>query len=233
MSLKHLSIVIPVYNEGQIIKRVINSIPLKIKGVKKISIIAVDDASTDNSKSEILKTKAILLQHPINMGAGSATITGIKAAQKLDSDVVVTLDGDGQHDPAEIEKLISPILRHQTDIVIGTRLKKLGRMPFARKIGNWGLNIITYAISRAWTSDSQSGFKAFSKEAISKIDIEGLGFEFCSEIIIEAKRHGLKIVDVPIKAIYTEYSKKKGQSVFNGMNIVIKLIFKKLTHTKR
>ena len=145
---KHLSIVIPVYNEGQIIRRVINSIPLRIKGIRKVTIIAVDDDSTDNSFKEISKTKAILLHHPINMGAGSATITGLKAAQKLDSDVVVTLDGDGQHDPSEIEKLISPILKDKADIVIGTRLKKLGQMPFIKKIGNWGLNIITYAIDR-------------------------------------------------------------------------------------
>jgi len=229
---KHLSIVIPVYNEGQIIKRVINSIPRRIKGVNSISVIAVDDGSTDNSEEQISRTRAILLRHPINMGAGSATITGLKATQRINSDIIVTLDGDGQHDPSEIEKLIAPILQERADIVIGTRLKKTGNMPTIKKIGNWGLNLITFAVSRVWTTDSQSGFKAFSKCAISKIDIEGMGYEFCSEIIIEAKRHKLKMAEVPIKAIYTEYSNKKGQSILNGTNIVIKLLLSKLTRTK-
>lgn len=102
-------------------------------------------------------------------------------------------------------------------------------MPSIKKIGNLGLNIITYALSRMWTSDSQSGFKAFSKKAMTKLDIGSLGYEFCSEVLIEAKRQKLKMAEVPIQVIYTDYSKKKGQSIFNGANIVIKLIIEKIT----
>lgn len=232
MPAKHLSIVIPVFNEGKVIKRIIDAIPRHIKDVRKVSIIAVDDGSSDNSSTEILKTRAIHLSHPVNMGAGSATVTGLQAAQKLDADMVVTLDGDGQHDARDIEKVIRPLIENDADLVIGTRLSKPTGMPLIKKIGNWGLNIITYSLSRIWTSDSQSGFKAFSKEAISKMDIESLGYEFCSEIIIEAKRQKLKIAEVPVKVIYSQYSKKKGQSIFNGTNIVIKLLFRKLTRAR-
>ncbi|MCX6809778.1 MAG: glycosyltransferase family 2 protein [Candidatus Berkelbacteria bacterium] len=225
----HLAIVIPVYNEGPVIRSVINSLPKQISGVDKITVLAVNDGSTDNSAKEIKKTKAVLVSHPINLGAGSATVTGLKGAEKIKADIAVTIDGDGQHDPKDIAKIIKPILQNKADIVIGTRLKKSKGMPNIKKVGNWGLNIITYALSRMWTSDSQSGFRAFSKKAISALDIESLGYEFCSEVLVEAKRQKLKIAEVPVRVIYTHYSKQKGQSIFNGMNIVIKLIIGKIT----
>lgn len=225
----HLAIIIPVYNEGTIIKKVIGSLPKKIEGVDKITVLVVDDGSTDNSSKQIKKTKAVLLSHLFNLGVGSATVTGLKGAEKIEADIAVTIDGDGQHDPDDIVKIIQPILQNRADIVIGTRLKKSKGMPNIKKIGNWGLNAITFALSSIWTSDSQSGFKAFSKKAISTLDIESLGYEFCSEILIEARRQKLKIAEVPIQVIYTHYSKKKGQSIFNGTNIVIKLIIRKIT----
>jgi glycosyltransferase involved in cell wall biosynthesis len=156
-------------------------------------------------------------------------VTGLEAAKKLGADLVVTIDGDGQHDPRDIQKLIQPVLLDQADLVIGTRLKDPKGMPALKRFGNLGLNLITYVISKKWTSDSQSGFKCFSAQAIDKMDIEALGYEFCSEIIIEAKRKKLRMAEVPIKVIYTDYSKRKGQSIFNGTNIVIKLLIRKLT----
>lgn len=225
----HLAIIVPVYNEGAVIKRVIDSLPNKIKGIDKITILAVDDGSTDNSVQEINRTKAILLSHPLNMGVGSATATGLEGAKLIDADVAVTIDGDGQHDPDDISRVVRPILTGKADIVIGTRLKKSKGMPNIKKIGNWGLNFITYALSRMWTSDSQSGFKAFSKNGISALNISSLGYEFCSEVLIEAKRQKLRLAEVPIRVIYTDYSNNKGQSVFNGVNIVIKLILRKIT----
>lgn len=227
----HLCIVIPVYNEGTVIRSVINGLPKKIGGIDKISILAINDGSTDNSAEEIKKTKAVLLSHPLNMGAGSATVTGMEASKQLGCDLVVTIDGDGQHDPGDITKVIRPILANKADVVIGTRLKRSKGMPRVKKIGNWGLNFITFALSGVWTSDSQSGFKAFSKNAMSRIEIGSLGYEFCSEVLIEIRRQKLKLAEVPIKVIYTHYSKKKGQSIFNGANIVIKLIISKITKT--
>ncbi len=224
-----LAIVIPVFNEGVVIRELIESLPKKIDGIDKIVVIAVNDGSTDNSSDEIRKTKALLVEHPINMGAGAATVTGLEAASKIGADLAITLDGDGQHDPKDIQKLVKPILQNRADLVIGVRSQKSSQMPAIKKIGNAGLNLITYALSRTWTTDSQSGFKCFSREAIDKLEVEGFGYEFCSEIIMEAKRKNIRIAEVPISVIYSEYSKKKGQSIFNGTNIVLKLLFKKLT----
>lgn len=225
-----LAIVIPVYNEEKIIKSVIDSLPKEIKGVDKIVVLAVNDGSTDNSSKEIAKTGAKLINHPINLGAGAATVTGLEAAAKVGADLAVTIDGDGQHDSADIKRLIKPVLADKADLVIGTRLKQAKGMPIIKQIGNWGLNVITYALSRMWTTDSQSGFKCFSRKAMDTMDIQALGYEFCSEIIIEAKRKKMRVVEIPTRAIYSNYSKKKGQSIFNGMNIIIKLLVKKITN---
>lgn len=225
-----LAIVIPVYNEETVIKSVIEHLPKKIVGIDEIVVLAVNDGSTDNSVEEIAKTCARLIDHPINLGAGAATVTGLEAAKKMNADLAVTMDGDGQHDSADIKRLIKPVLADKADLVIGTRLKQAKGMPIIKRIGNWGLNIITYVLSGTWTTDSQSGFKCFSRKAMDTMDIQALGYEFCSEIIIEAKRKKLRIAEIPTKVIYSSYSKKKGQSIFNGMNIIIKLLVKKITN---
>jgi len=227
MPAKHLCIVIPVFNEGLVIRKVINSLPRKIKQINKITVVAVNDGSTDNSVSEIKKTGALLIDLPLNLGYGGANITGLEASRKLGADIALTFDGDGQHDPSEIIKVIQPVLQKKADVVIGVRRINVRRMPRIKKIGNWGMSFITSVLSGRWVADSQSGFKAFSKRAIQKINIDATGYEFCSEIIIEARRKKLQICEVPVKVIYSEYSKRKGQSIFNGTNIVVKLLIKK------
>jgi glycosyltransferase involved in cell wall biosynthesis len=225
----HLVIVIPAYNEGKVIRKVINSLPRKLCHIEKISVIIVNDGSSDDTAAQVKETGAILVSHSLNMGVGSATITGFEAAKMLNADIVVTMDGDGQHDARDIPKLIKSIIEGKTDIVIGTRLKSHSHMPPIKKIGNVGLSVITYLLSGRWTSDSQSGFKAFSRKAIENVRIEGSGYEFCSELIMEAAAKKLKIQEIPIQVIYTSYSRKKGQPILNGVNIVAKLIFKKIT----
>ena len=175
-----LAIVIPTYNEEKVIHEVIRGLPKKLPGVSKIFVIVVDDGSTDNSADKIAKTRAILVSHPLNLGTGSATITGLETAKKLKADAVVTFDGDGQHDPDDIAAVIGPILEGRADVVVGTRLKKPHGMPYPRIIGNKVLNFATYLLSGYWTSDSQSGFKGLSKRALKKLELSSPGFEYCS-----------------------------------------------------
>jgi len=224
-----LAIVIPVYNEGSVIRNVIESLPKKIKGIKDVTVVAVNDGSTDDSAEQIKKTSAILIDLSINMGAGAATTAGLEGAKILNSDIAVTMDGDGQHNPADIEKLIKPIQAKKADLVIGTRLVNPRGMPWYKQIGNKGLSLATFLLSGRWTTDSQSGFKAFSRKALEKLKMEMLGYEFCSEVVMDAATKKLKIKEVPVEVIYSEYSKRKGQSIFNGVNIIVKLFFKKIT----
>ncbi|MDO8740480.1 MAG: glycosyltransferase family 2 protein [Candidatus Woesearchaeota archaeon] len=218
-------IVIPAYNEEAKIGDVISD--LNRNGYE--DIIVVDDGSKDNTYKIAKSHKADVYKHIINRGLGGSLGTGIKAALMKNADIVVTFDADGQHAASDIKKLIKPIIDGKADVVIGSRLMiKSDGMPFIRKIGNWGMNLITYVMFGIWTTDSQSGLRAFSRKAAEKISIKGSRMEVSSEIISEVGKRKLKFKEVPIKAIYTDYSLKKGQSNLNAFKILLKLVVKKL-----
>lgn len=217
-------IVIPTYNEEKMIKQVIQSI--KKEGFT--NIIIVDDASIDNT-SKIAKEENILLyKHIINRGLGGALNTGITAALTNKADIIVTFDADGQHKATDIKKLIQPIINKEADVVIGSRLISNEQMHFIRRIGNFGLNIITYLLFGVYCTDTQSGLRAFSKETAEKIKIKTNRMEVSSEIIQEIKRNNLKLKEIPIQPIYTDYSMQKGQTHLNAFRIIYKLILRKL-----
>lgn len=218
-----LAIVIPAYNEENTLGDVLLSLPKKIDGIDEILSIVVDDGSTDKTYEIAKNHSDYALRHIVNLGVGAATRTSLEAAKKLNCNIVVTIDADGQHDPKDIPRLIEPILYDQTDIVIGTRAFKSQQMPRIRIFGNLIMNLATFLFFRKWVSDSQSGMKAFSKSALNEINLTSSGYEFCSEIIGEAKSNNLAVEEVKIDTIYTRYSKKKGQGIFNSINIVTRL----------
>lgn len=229
----HLAIIIPVYNESKVIKKVITDLPGKIKNISKISTIIIDDGSTDQSKNLLKKISrkkdnVYLLRHIINRGQGAAVQTGIDAAKKLEADIVVTFDGDGQHHAEDIEHLIQPILAGEADLVNGSRFKKKQRIPLIRRLYNFSANLITWAMSGFFLSDSQSGMKALNKKSIKKIYIKANGYEFCTELIREASWCKLRIKEVPIHVSYSKYTMKKGQSFANGLTTICKLIIRSL-----
>lgn len=221
-------IVLPAYNEGQVIKEVIKSI--KTEGYS--NIIVVDDGSTDNTYTESLSTGAITIKHTINRGKGAATQTGLDAAKLLSADVTVTMDSDGQHNPKDIAKLIKPILENKADVVLGSRMLGEKGMPFSRILMNKIGNGVTYLFFGIWVSDSQSGFRAYSKKALASVYTYMDRYEFESEMLGQIKAAKLKVKEVPIKVIYTEYSLNKykhdaaftAQGLLNGIKMVIRLI---------
>lgn len=219
-----LAIIIPAYNEEGSIQKVLANIPKKLKGVKKILPIVIDDGSIDNTYELAQKKSFFVAQHVINLGLGAALCTGFAAAKKIKCDIAVTLDGDGQHNPKDIQNLINPIIKGKADIVIGTRMTNTKGMPAIKIFGNWMMNVMTFIICRQWSSDTQSGMRALSKGALKKLDLHSVGYEISSEIIGEAHRNRLKTVEVPIETIYTDYSNAKGQSVVNAVNIFTRLI---------
>lgn len=219
-------IVIPAFNEEKVIEEVLGKIPRKIKNFN-IDKVVIDDGSSDSTARKVAKMGVRLLVHPINRGLGAALGTGFEYARIHKYDFLVTLDGDGQHDPLEIEKLLSPILAGQADFVIGTRVFQKG-MPVTRRVLSFLASLATYIFSEVWTTDSQSGFRAFSRKAIENIRIEVDRMEVSSDFFLQAKQANLRIKEVPITPIYTEYSLKKGQNVFNSFNILGKLAFKRI-----
>lgn len=227
-----LAIVIPAYNEEKTLQKVLDSIPWNILGTKEVTTIVIDDGSTDKTYeiAEIHATYA--LKHVINLGVGAATITGIEMAKKLGNDIVVTMDADGQHNAMDLPKLIKPIIDGEADVVIGSRMFNVQGMPHLKIFGNWMMNFITLIIFRRWVTDSQSGMKALSAKALKNMKLHSKGYEICSEIIGDAKEKRLKLIEVPIETIYSDYSKIKGQSVFNAVNIFTKILFFKVTGRK-
>jgi len=217
-------IVMPAFNEEKMVGKVIKA--LMKRGYK--NIVVVDDGSTDNTTKIAKKEGALVIGHPINRGLGAALGTGIETALQNKADIIVTFDSDGQHHPDDIKRIIKPIIDNKADAVIGTRLKNSKGMPIIRKIGNWGFNIITYLLFGVWTTDSQSGFRAFNKKAASRIEIKTNKMEVSSEIIKEIGHKKLRYGEVPIKAIYTDYSITHGQSSLNAFRILAKLILRKL-----
>ncbi len=226
---KHLVIVIPAYNESRVIGEVLASLPKTLPGIGKITLLVVDDNSSDNTAAIIRDNGATCIHHEMNLGAGGATVTGIEAAKKLKADIVVTMDADGQHSPDDLCAVIRPILDREVDVVLGSRMKAQAKgMPWHKVIGNNLLNAVTFAFYRIWVSDSQSGYKAFSRKAVTMIELKTSGYELCSEIIGEIKNKKLRYTEVPISTIYTDYSKRKGQLALNAVNIILGILVSKI-----
>lgn len=225
-----LVIVIPAYNEEKTIAKVISGIPKGFKSVSKLEIVVVDDNSSDATAKRAKKAGAHVLSHAMNLGAGGATLTGLIYAQRLEADAVITLDADGQHDPKEIDVLVRAYQEKKGDLVIGSRFlsKTIKNMPGVKKFGNRGLSYATYLLSGKLVSDTQSGFRLFSSKMIGLLaTVDLAGYEFCSETIMIAHKGGMVIGEVPISTIYNQ-DRKGGQNPLNGVNILLKLIYRKL-----
>src|SRR5262249_16345292 len=149
----------------------------------------VDDGSTDRTTEIARRNGALVVSHLTNLGAGAATITGLQAAKELNAGVIVTMDSDGQHDPAEIPSLVRCLLDGRFDVVIGSRILSHAGMPVTRVAANLLLNALTFAVYGKIVSDSQSGFKVISRDALDRMELNAAGYEICSEIIGELYRN--------------------------------------------
>lgn len=212
-------IIIPSYNEGKRIEKVVCEV--KTKGYKKI--VVIDDGSTDDSMKAL--NNVTILTHLVNRGAGAATETGLKYCRDIiNAETVVMIDADTQHDVNDIERLLEAHYSNKADITIGNRfLNSETNIPFKNWCYNQIANIITAVFSGKHVSDSQSGFKVFNKKALSRIVIEQDRYEHCSEIFIKANEYRLKVIDVPVRVYYSDEIKDKGQHFTNGVRTFINL----------
>ncbi|MEO6077669.1 MAG: glycosyltransferase family 2 protein [Candidatus Andersenbacteria bacterium] len=218
-----IMIVIPVYNEGSVIKDVI----LSVIQAGYDNIVAVDDGSFDNTWEILQKLPITSVQHIINRGKGAATKTGLEAGLVSGADILVTMDGDGQHESEDIQAVIQPILDKNVDVVLGVRKIDLHEMPLFKKIANYVADKTTYLLYGIHVHDSQSGFRAFSAQAASVIKTRSDAYSYESEVLHEIKRHKLSFCEVPIRARYTAYSTTKlhGQSFTNGLKTLYAMIW--------
>lgn len=226
----NLLIILPAYNEGRVIGSVLEQLPKTLPGLTHIETLVIDDGSTDETRRISRRAGALVLRHHVNRGVGLATITGLAAARTLGADCVVTMDSDGQHDAADLAKVLRPIIDGNADIVIGSRLlTREPGMPWIRQLGNRLMNGLVKLFWGIKTTDSQSGFRAYSRYALNRLHLTTSGYEVCTEILAAAKIANLRLTEVPIKIIYTDYSKRKGQRITNAVNIVVRLVVRAIS----
>lgn len=217
-------IVLPAYNEEKIIQDVLR----EILAAGYYNIIVVDDGSRDQTYEKAQEIPGVVaLRHKLNRGKGAATKTGIEAAKLLGAGIIVTMDSDGQHNPNDIARLIEPIRKNHCDVVLGTRLKNPKGMPWYKIAANHVGNAITWYFYGLWVSDSQSGFRAYSRHASELINTKTDRYEYDSEVIREIYLYKLKYKEVPIEVRYTEYSmgKIQKQGFVNGLKTFYKIIW--------
>lgn len=216
-----VALVIPAFNEADVIASVIADLGRELKSKKLgFEIIVVDDGSSDETAAQAQAAGATVISHILNTGSGGATATGLSYAQHQGFDLAATLDADGQHDPRDVTKGIRLLGASDYDLLIGSRLLNSDGMSRAKQLGNRGLSLITYLLFRINVTDSQSGLRIFSRAALDRLKWRTSGYEFCSEMLWRAKQQGLKISEYPIRAIYTEYSMAKGQNNWNALHII-------------
>ncbi|NJE46790.1 glycosyltransferase [Thermococcus sp. GR7] len=219
-------VVVPAYNEERTIGTVLDDL---LRYFRAEEIIVVNDGSRDKT-AEVARSRGVhVLTHLVNRGLGGALGTGIAYVLRKNARLILTFDADGQHLVSDALRVMKPVAEGKADFAVGSRLKgDTSEMPFVKRFGNFVLDAITAVFARKYVSDSQSGLRCFSQECASKITITCDRYAVSSEIIIEASRNGCRIVEVPIKAVYTEYSMKKGTNILEGVKIALNLLFDKL-----
>jgi len=189
---------IPAFNE----EKNIASIILKLKKVTD-HIIVCNDGSTDMTEEISKKLDVVVINHSRNMGYGSAIRSIFLKAKELQADILVTFDADGQHRVEDIQSVIQPIIDNKADIVIGSRfLENKSDIPEYRKFGIKVITKITNSSLKEKLTDSQSGFRAYSKNVLKDVTPSESGMGVSTEILIKASNAGHKIAEVPITIMY-------------------------------
>ena len=210
---------IPCHNEeshiGDVVSRSLRQVD---------TVFVVDDGSTDDTAHIAEALGASVVRHPTNQGPGAAVATGFSAALKADADVVVTLDGDGQHNPDEIPLLSSLVVKGQADIVVGSRFLGSGcTIPLYRRFGIGVITVLYNLRASGRLRDSQSCFRAYSRRILEEIPLTERGFGFSVEILIRARRRGYRIVEAPISCVYHSDSHSLNP-VHHGLVVALKVL---------
>lgn len=195
--------VIPAYQESRAIAQVVT-----LSQPYCDCVIVIDDGSKDATSKIAKENGATVLRHSRNLGKGAALRTGFEHAIKIQCGVVITLDGDLQHDPHSIPRFLKKISKG-FDVVVGSRYATQSEtMPFIRKLSNLITTKALRLFFRVPVTDSQSGFRAFTRKVLEKVSVRDDGFAAETEMLIDAQKAGFTIVEVPVATSYGEEESK-------------------------
>jgi len=192
------------------------------------NIVCVDDGSTDASVAAATAAGAIVVKHPINLGQGAALRTGLDfALQDREADYFITFDSDGQHRVEDALAMAERIDSEELDVVIGSRfLDDRTKTGLVKKLVLKGAILFERLSTGVRLTDAHNGLRALNRTAATSIRIVQNRMAHASEIVAEIGRNNLRYAEQPVHVIYTDYSRSKGQSVWNAVNILSDLFFK-------
>ncbi len=222
-------VVVRVYNEGLVVRRVISE--LVEAGLK---VIAVDDASTDNSAEEIDASGAFRVSHPINLGAGGALQTGYEAALRFtDATYIACFDADGQHQLSDLLGMVE-LIRTGYDVVMGSRFLdgQTQMSPFRRLILRTATKVMNRRSGTKLT-DAHNGLRLITREVAASIRLSHTGMAYASELEEDLTRPGRRVAEHPVHILYTDYSRAKGQPLLNSVNILADTIAHRVSEGRR
>jgi polyprenyl-phospho-N-acetylgalactosaminyl synthase len=222
---KDVFIVIPAYNENAIIQAVLEELlPYQY------SIVVVDDGSVKSVLPLLKKMPVYFIRHKINLGQGAALQTGIDFALSKQAKYIVTFDADGQHQANDIDKILQLLVNDKADIVSGSRFLEGSshNMPFMRKIFLQIARYINFIFTGLLLTDAHNGLRAMTRAAAQKIQITENGMAHATEILRQVKTKKLRHAEVPVHIKYSDYSKKKGQTLASSFRIFFDLLLNKI-----
>ncbi len=213
-------VVIPVFNEAGVIAQVVADLLRSFPNV-----VCVDDGSTDGSAEKITATGAHLVRHPINMGQGAALQTGLSyALTRPGSRFFVTFDADGQHQVSDAAGMVDRARAEGTDVVLGSRfLAGHQQVPRLKRLVLRTIVTLSPTARRMRLTDAHNGLRVFTRPVAETLRISMNDMAHASEIVAMLARSAWTVREVPVTILYTDYSKAKGQSLLNGINIVFDL----------
>jgi len=196
-----LVVVIPALNEEATVETVVRAIPRDLDRVSDVQVVVIDDGSTDRTGELAARAGAHVVRHPENRGVGAAFATGIDAALERDADLIVNMDADGQFEPADIPTLIRPVLDGEAGFVTCTRFGRrdlIPRMPWLKRLGNWGMARLISVIVGKRFSDVSCGFRCYSRDAALRLNLFGR-FTYTQESFISLASQQVVMREVPLK----------------------------------
>jgi len=221
-----ISVIMPALNEEKAVGNLLD----RTQGIlQKISpnyeIIVIDDGSKDDTLDICRSKKVTVIHNRHNWGKGYALREGFRQAR---GHIIITIDADGDHHPEEIPLLLRPILKGQTDIVLGTRFNQNGQFPVTSAINSFGnklFNFLIHHLTHSKFTDTQCGFRAFKKSCLSALSLESLGYEIETEMIIQLTRQNIPYCEVPVSSRVTYFRKSNINRLKDGFRILF-AIFK-------
>lgn len=213
-------LIIPCFNEGSVIGDVITNARATFP-----NIVAVNDGSADNSAAAIHAAGAHLVNHPVNLGQGAAIQTGVEYARaQPGAKIFVTFDADGQHQVKDVVAMVERLRAEPVDIIVGTRFGRPrsedDQVPLIKRIVLKTVVALSPRTRRLGLTDAHNGLRVFNRAVAEQLNLRMNGMSHASEFVRLMDDHSWRVSEQPVDILYTEYSMSKGQSLFNGVNIL-------------